>query len=103
VALCIPDTLHRENLNTVLRSRGIDPGAFAPGELASLTAAWHYLPPRPDSVEGIRRIKRDFIVGPLSNGTTALLAASGEWDLTATSITDLARQLRPNGVAATRS
>jgi 2-haloacid dehalogenase len=178
------DTLHRENLDTVLRSRDIDPGAFAPGELASLNAAWHYLPPWPDSVEGIRRIKRDFIVGPLSNGTTALLVdmakgaglpwdvilgsdisraykpslaayrtpvallgldpgeamlaaahnsdlegarkaglatafiarpaeygprqatdlvASDEWDLTATSVTDLARQLIPNGVAATRS
>ena len=67
------DTLHSENLDTVLRSHDIDPGAFAPGEVASLAAAWHYLPPWPDSVEGIRQIKRDFIVGPLSNGNTALL------------------------------
>ena len=67
------DTLHSENLDTVLRSHDIDPGALAPGELTSLAAAWHYLPPWPDSVEGIRQIKRDFIVGPLSNGNTALL------------------------------
>ena len=61
------DTLHRENMDVVLRSHGIDPAAVAPGELRSLTAAWHYLPPWPDSVEGIHQIKRDFIVGPLSN------------------------------------
>jgi 2-haloacid dehalogenase len=80
------DILHRENLDTVLRSHDIDPGAFAPGELRSLNAAWHYLPPWPDSVEGIRQIKRDFIVGPLSNGHTALLvnmakAAGLPWDV----------------------
>ena len=39
------DTLHRENLDTVLRAHDLDPGTFAPGELTSLTAAWHYLPP----------------------------------------------------------
>ena len=55
------DTLHGENLGAVLRSHDIDPGAFAPGELTSLAAAWHYLPPWPDSVEGIRQIKRDFM------------------------------------------
>ena len=80
------DTLHRENLDTVLRSHGIDPGAFAPGELASLAAAWHDLPPWPDSVGGIGQIKRGFIVGPLSNGHTALLvdmakAAGLPWDV----------------------
>jgi len=80
------DILHRENLDTVLRSHGIDPGAFAPGELTSLAAAWHDLPPWPDSVEGIAQIKQDFIVGPLSNGTTALLvdmakAAGLPWDV----------------------
>ena len=35
------DTLHRENLDAVLRSHDIDPGAIAPGELTSLTRAWH--------------------------------------------------------------
>ena len=36
-------------------------------------------------MDGIRQIKRDFIVGPLSNGTTALLVdmakAAGSWDV----------------------
>ena len=93
------DTLHRENLDAVLRLLGIDPGAFAPGELESLAKAWHFLPPWPDSVEGIRQIKRDFIVGPLSNGNTALLvdmakAAGLGWDLVLGS--DISRAYKPS-------
>jgi len=93
------DTLHRENLDAVLRSHGIDPDAFAPGELTSLTAAWHYLPPWPDSAEGIRQLKRDFIVGPLSSGHTALLvnmakAAGLQWDVILGS--DISRAYKPS-------
>ncbi len=93
------DTLHRENLDAVLRSLGIDPGAFTPGELDSLARAWHFLPPWPDSVEGIREIKRDFIVGPLSNGNTALLvnmakAAGLGWDVILGS--DISRAYKPS-------
>jgi 2-haloacid dehalogenase len=93
------DTLHRENLDIVLRSNDIDPGTFAPGELTSLAAAWHFLPPWPDSVEGIRRIKREFIVGPLSNGNTALLvdmakAAGLSWDVILGS--DISRAYKPS-------
>ena len=80
------DVLHRENLDVVLRSHDVDPRAFPPGELDSLASAWHFLPPWPDSVAGIGDIKRKFIVGPLSNGNTALLvdmakAAGLPWDL----------------------
>ncbi len=93
------DTLHRENLDAVLRSLGIDPGAFLPTELESLVRAWHFLPPWPDSVEGIRQIKRDFIVGPLSNGNTALLvrmakAAGLSWDVVLGS--DISRAYKPS-------
>ena len=93
------DTLHRENLETVLRSRGIDPGAVDPAELDSLNTAWHYLPPWPDSVAGIREISRDFIVGPLSNGHTALLvhmakAAGLPWDVILGS--DISRAYKPS-------
>lgn len=93
------DTLHSENLDTVLRAHGIDLGAFAPGELTCLAAAWHYLPPWPDSVEGIGQIKRAFIVGPLSNGHTALLvdmakAAGLPWDVILGS--DISRAYKPS-------
>ncbi|HEX5299733.1 MAG TPA: hypothetical protein VFW50_22325 [Streptosporangiaceae bacterium] len=77
----------------------LDPGAFAPGELTSLTAAWHYLPPWPDSAEGIRQLKRHFIVGPLSSGHTALLvhlakAAGLPWDVILGS--DISRAYKPS-------
>jgi 2-haloacid dehalogenase len=92
------DTLHSENLDIVLRSYDIDPGAFAAGELTALARAWRYLPPWPDSVEGIGQIKRDFIVGPLSSGNTALLvdmakAAGLPWDVILGS--DISRAYKP--------
>lgn len=96
------DTLHRENLDTVLRSRGIDPGAFPREELESLADAWHFLPPWPDSVEGIRQIRRGYIVGPLSNGNTSLLldmakAAGIPWDVILGS--DISQAYKPSPAA----
>jgi 2-haloacid dehalogenase len=80
------DTLHRENLDTALRSHDVDPDVLPRGELELLADAWHFLPPWPDSVAGIGQVKRGFIVGPLSNGNTALLvdmakAAGLPWDV----------------------
>jgi 2-haloacid dehalogenase len=83
------DVLHRENLDIVLRSLGAAPGVpgtFAPGVLDTLAGAWHFLPPWPDSVDGLLQVKRDFIIGPLSNGNTALLvdmakSAGLPWDV----------------------
>ena len=63
------DVLHRENLDGVLEDLGLDPGRFRPAALDELNRAWHLLPPWPDSVPGITALKRDYIVGPLSNGT----------------------------------
>ncbi|MBV9451406.1 MAG: haloacid dehalogenase type II [Streptosporangiaceae bacterium] len=93
------DVLHRENLDVVLASHHIDPSAFPPGELDSLAKAWHFLPPWPDSVAGIGDIRRKFIVGPLSNGNTALLvdmakAAGLGWDLVLGS--DITRAYKPD-------
>ena len=67
------DVLHRENLDGVLEDLGLDPGRFRPAALDELNRAWHLLPPWPDSVPGITALKRDYIVGPLSNGNTSLL------------------------------
>lgn len=80
------DVLHRENLDDVLRAYELDPAVAGPAELDTLARAWHFLPPWPDSVEGITQIKRGYIVGPLSNGNTALLldmakAAGLPWDV----------------------
>jgi len=99
------DVLHRENLDGVLRGLGLDPGAFAPGELDQLARAWHFLPPWPDSVAGITAISRGYIVGPLSNGNTSLLldmakAAGLPWDLILGS--DVSRAYKPDPEAYLR-
>ena len=67
------DVLHRENLRAILPDFGIDPGAVPASELDELNRAWHRLDPWPDSVPGLARLKRGFIVAPLSNGNVALL------------------------------
>lgn len=67
------DVLHRENLEAILADIGIDPRAVAEDELAALNLAWHRLDPWPDVVAGLQRLKRSFIVAPLSNGNVILM------------------------------
>ena len=67
------DVLHRENLEGVLRDLGTDPARIAEAELDDLNRAWHRLDPWPDSIPGLTRLKRRFIIAPLSNGNIALL------------------------------
>ena len=93
------DALHRENLAPVLAEQGVDPAGIPLSCLDALVNAWHALPPWPDSVAGIERLKRDFIVGPLSNGNTALLvdmtkAAGLGWDVILGS--DVSRAYKPS-------
>jgi 2-haloacid dehalogenase len=96
------DVLHRENLDEALREHNLDPGGFSADELDALSRAWHFLPPWPDSAAGIAAIKRNYIVGPLSNGNTALLvdmakAAGLDWDLILGS--DLSGAYKPDPTA----
>jgi 2-haloacid dehalogenase len=67
------DVLHRENLEAVLPEFEIDPASFLPSELDALNLAWHRLDPWPDSVPGLTRLKRRFIIAPLSNGNIRLM------------------------------
>ena len=67
------DVLHRENLDAVLGECGLDPAAIAAEELDELNRAWHRLDPWPDAVEGLARLKRRYVIAPLSNGNVALL------------------------------
>ncbi len=43
-----------------------------------LTRGWHSLEPWPDSVGGLTRLKKNFIISPLSNGNVALLVNMAE-------------------------
>jgi 2-haloacid dehalogenase len=92
------DTLHRENLDQALRHVGIDPDQVSSEILAELNKSWHRLPAWPDSVEGLARIRRRYIVGPLSNGNTSLLLdmarnAGLPWDVIIGS--DMTRTYKP--------
>ncbi len=52
---------------------GIDPASVPPSELDALNLAWRRLDPWPDSVPGLTRLKRRFIIAPLSNGNIRLM------------------------------
>ncbi|PRX36389.1 2-haloacid dehalogenase [Paraburkholderia sp. BL18I3N2] len=67
------DILHRENLVKVLADYGADNSSISSAELDELNLAWHRLDPWPDSVEGLLRLKRHFMIAPLSNGNIRLM------------------------------
>ncbi|KAA9104744.1 haloacid dehalogenase type II [Microbacterium rhizomatis] len=69
------DTLHRENLDTVLGQLGIAANTFDPKHLDELSSVWRRLRPWADVTEGLDRIRAGYLVGPLSNANTALLVA----------------------------
>jgi 2-haloacid dehalogenase len=79
------DVLHRENLVKVMTDYGIDVTAISTDELDELNHTWHRLDPWPDSVEGLLRLKRRFMIAPLSNGNIRLMVdmakrAALPWD-----------------------
>ena len=62
------DTLHREQLDQILSKHGAAK-KLSSADRDRLTQGWHQLAPWPDVVPGLHRLKKDFILGPLSNGT----------------------------------
>ncbi len=70
-AWTILDVLHRESLDRVIADFGIR--GVPAAALDQLNLAWHRLDPWPDVVEGLTRLKRTYVVAPLSNGNVALL------------------------------
>ena len=66
------DDLHRLILNKLLVDFGIA-GKLSETEVGALNYAWHRLQPWPDSVSGLTRLKKKFIIAPLSNGNIALM------------------------------
>jgi 2-haloacid dehalogenase len=65
------DVLHRMILDKILVDFGIT--GLSEGEIATLNRAWHRLRPWPDAVSGLTRLKKQFIIAPLSNGNIALM------------------------------
>jgi len=78
------DTLHRENLLEVLAEFGVD--SLSEAEIDELNRAWHRLSPWPDSVPGLTRLKKKFIIATMSNGNVALMVNMAKngglpWDM----------------------
>lgn len=65
------DRLHRMTLDGLLQKFGLT--GLAEAEVADLNRAWHRLQPWSDTVPGLTRLKRKFIIAPLSNGNIALM------------------------------
>ena len=65
------DTLHRRKLDELLVRHGVT--NLSEPEIAELSRAWHRLDPWPDSVPGLTRLKRRYVISPLSNGNLGLL------------------------------
>jgi 2-haloacid dehalogenase len=65
------DTLHRQALDRLLVDFGIT--GLGEAEIDHLNRAWHRLDPWPDTVAGLQRLKRRFILATLSNGNVALI------------------------------
>jgi 2-haloacid dehalogenase len=65
------DRLHRMILDKILVDFGIK-GLSEP-ETDGLNRAWHRLRPWPDAVAGLTRLKKKFIIAPLSNGNISLM------------------------------
>jgi 2-haloacid dehalogenase len=91
------DQLHRASLDRLLPDFGFS--ALSEAEIDSLNRAWHRLRPWPDSVAGLTRLKRRFIIAPLSNGNISLMTnmakyAGLPWDCILGA--ELARHYKPD-------
>ncbi len=80
----ILDDLHRDSLKRLLERTGIR--GLSEHEIEHLNTIWHRLDPWPDSVDGLLRLKRRYIIGTLSNGNTGLLTRMAKraglpWDV----------------------
>jgi len=65
------DILHRESLEYLIPQFGLT--NLTEQQRAHINKVWHRLTPWPDSAPGLARLKKKFIIGPLSNGNVALL------------------------------
>ncbi|MEO8713883.1 MAG: haloacid dehalogenase type II [Acetobacteraceae bacterium] len=78
------DDLHRASLDRLIGEFAIT--GLSEDDRRHINLGWHRLNPWPDSVPGLTRLKRRFIIGPLSNGNVALLTnlakhAGLPWDM----------------------
>jgi 2-haloacid dehalogenase len=92
------ERLHRESLDSLLPRHGLS--ALDEEQRRRLVLFWHSLGPWPDSLLGLERLHRKFILGTLSNGGVRLLTdmaryARLPWDVILSS--DLFQHYKPDG------
>ncbi len=90
------DVLHRRMLQTVLPLFGLE--NLQEGVLNQLTLAWHRLDAWNDVRGGLARLRRRFLIAPVSNGNIALmcdLARRNDFHWDAILGADLARDFKP--------
>ena len=91
------DGLHRLILDGLLDQYGL--AGLTEPEIERLNRVWHRLKPWPDVVEGLRRLRQNYLTVTLSNGNVALLVnlskyAGLSWDCILSA--ELARHYKPD-------
>ncbi|HTO10128.1 MAG TPA: haloacid dehalogenase type II [Candidatus Binatia bacterium] len=91
------DALYRERLVELLATRGL--GNMLGGDVDHLNRAWWRLRPWPDTVAGLTRLKRRYVISPLSNASFAGMVhlakfAGLPWDCVITA--ENARRYKPH-------
>ncbi|HTZ04069.1 MAG TPA: haloacid dehalogenase type II [Xanthobacteraceae bacterium] len=71
IGFCKLDLLHRRNLDITLERFGVTD--LAEADKAALNLAWHRLDAWPDVPGGLVRLKRKFLLAPVSNGNISLM------------------------------
>ncbi len=71
IPFCKLDVLHRRNLDWILPRFGID--ALGDDDRRVLNLAWHRLDAWPDAATGLARLKRRYLLAPLSNGNISIM------------------------------
>jgi 2-haloacid dehalogenase len=72
VQYCKLDVLHRQNLESVLSELHVS--GLREDELRELNLAWHRLDAWPDVKDGLVRLKRRYLLAPVSNGNISIMA-----------------------------
>ena len=91
------DVLHRMTLDGLLEKFKIE--GLTEDEKKHLNKVWHRLHGWPDAVAGLTRLKKRFVISPLSNGNVSLLTnmakfAGLPWDVILS--TELVRHYKPD-------
>jgi 2-haloacid dehalogenase len=91
------DVLHRRMLKKIAPRFGLD--KLEERVLDELTLAWHHLPAWQDVPAGLARLRRRFLIAPVSNGNIALmceLARANDFRWDAILGAELARTYKPS-------